>query len=78
MASSDRPFESGIYEANYLTAELRDKSDTLFTRVRRMLLPFSVARRYRLNGWCRIAFRIKTGMILCAFHEGAGDSAGIL
>jgi hypothetical protein len=72
-----RLFEPGIYESNYLTAELRDKSDILPNRLRRMLPPFSVAYRYRLTGRRRIALRIKAGMILSTFEERASNSVSI-
>src|SRR5215813_14833838 len=44
-----RLFESGVYESNDLTTELRDKSNHLSARVRRMLPAFSVACPYGLN-----------------------------
>ena len=72
-----RLFETGVYEPNDLTAELRHKSDTLSTRVRRMLQPFSAARRSRRNCRDRIAFRIKAGMIFSTFEEPVGDSVSI-
>jgi hypothetical protein len=59
--------ESGVDEADDLTAELRDKSDAASSRVWRMLTPLAIARRYRLDCGGRIAFRIKAGVILSAF-----------
>ena len=72
-----RLFEAGIYESNDLAAEFCDEGHNLAARVRRMLPTLSVARRYRLNCGCRIAFRIKFGMIFSTFEKRAGDSFSI-
>jgi hypothetical protein len=72
-----RLIESGVYESDDLTTELRDKGDRLSTRSRRMLAALSVACRYRLNCRGRIALRIKTGVIFRTLDEGVGDTIGV-
>ena len=72
-----RLFESGIYESDDLTTELRDKSNAFSSRVQRMLPALAVACRYRLNFGRRIAFRIKAGVILSTLEERASDTVGI-
>src|SRR6266487_6451327 len=72
-----RLFKAGVYESNDLAAEFCDKGHNLPARVRRMLPTLSVARRYRLNCGCRIAFRIKLGMIFSTFEKRAGDAVSI-
>src|SRR5262249_4287385 len=69
-----RLFESGVYESDDLTTELRDKSNHLSARVRLMLPALSVACQYRLNCGERIAFRIKAGVILSTLQERACDT----
>lgn len=71
-----RLIEPGIQEPNNLTPKLRDKSDVR-TAVRRMLPPLSVACRYCFNRRDHIELRIKAGMMLRAFEEGAGDSVSV-
>src|SRR5215510_3905392 len=72
-----RLFESGVYESDDLTTELRDKSNHFSARVRRMLPALSVACRYRLNCGERITFRIKAGVILSTLQERASDTVGV-
>jgi hypothetical protein len=72
-----RSFESGVCESNNLTAERRDKSDTGYGIVGRMLPTIPVACQYGVKCWHRITFRIEAGVVLSTLEESAGNAACI-
>src|SRR5215469_3645918 len=73
-----RPIQPCVDETNDPAAHLRDQSDALFTRVRRMLQPRAIARRDRLKRADRIALRINAGVILSTFQVHVRNSLGIV
>jgi hypothetical protein len=72
------PIQPGIYESNNVTTELCDERNAFCALVLRMLSSLSVTCRYGFNRRHKIQLRIKTGMMLSALNERAGNSAGIL
>ena len=72
-----RLFKAGVYEPDDLAVEFCDNGCSLRISVRWMLPILSVARRYRLNCGCRIAFWIKLGMIFSTLEKRAGNTLRI-
>ena len=73
-----RLIQPRIDESNNFIAELCDKRDAFRAFLSRMLWSFSVTRRYGCKRGQEIQLRIKTGMMLSALKERAGDSVSIL
>ena len=73
-----RPFKPGIYEANDLAPDFRDKRDGGCTASRWMLAAFPVAFRYSFDPGCSVTLTIEAGVILSAFEEYACNSASIV
>jgi hypothetical protein len=72
-----RLFQSRVNESNDTAANFCDKRNALSASVGQILPSLSVACRYGLGYWDRIAFGIKAGMILSTLEERLGNSVRI-